>query len=139
MPQYFAYPDHILWIKVAGVLERKIVGLEATLNRARQELAEVVDQAGRLRSEATHLMPVSKAGTSIHLTPAERRIADLLVEGKANSQIAQELNITVATVKTHVRTILRKLDIRSRWQISEALMLLPAGAAAANELRPEYR
>lgn len=50
------------------------------------------------------------------LTPQQRRVLDLLSEGKFNKQIAFELKVTEATIKAHLSQIFRKLDVRSRTQ-----------------------
>lgn len=50
------------------------------------------------------------------LTPRERDVLRLLARGVTNDEIATELVIEVATVKTHVNRILAKLDLRSRAQ-----------------------
>lgn len=50
------------------------------------------------------------------LTPQQARILKLVCEGKLNKQIAYDLSITEATVKTHMTAILRKLGARSRTQ-----------------------
>jgi NarL family two-component system response regulator LiaR len=48
------------------------------------------------------------------LTPREREVLGLVVEGYANKQIARRLLITEKTVKTHVSSILRKLGVADR-------------------------
>jgi two-component system nitrate/nitrite response regulator NarL len=48
------------------------------------------------------------------LTPREREILDCLTRGKSNKAIAQELAISVDTVKLHVRNVLIKLNLSSR-------------------------
>ena len=48
------------------------------------------------------------------LTNRELEILTLLAEGKSNKLIARELNISEGTVKTHVKSILEKLDATSR-------------------------
>jgi DNA-binding NarL/FixJ family response regulator len=50
------------------------------------------------------------------LTPREREILRLVVNGLSNAEIGQELYISETTVKTHVTHILRKLDLRDRVQ-----------------------
>ena len=48
------------------------------------------------------------------LTSAESRVLRLLVRGLSNREICDELFVSHDTVKTHVRRILRKLDVGSR-------------------------
>ena len=54
------------------------------------------------------------------LTIRELQILHLLGESKSNKEIAQEINRSPQTVKTHVRNLYRKMNISSRrqaWQI----------------------
>jgi two-component system nitrate/nitrite response regulator NarL len=48
------------------------------------------------------------------LTPRETTILKIIAEGKTNKDIARALNITEATVKVHVKNLLKKLSLRSR-------------------------
>ena len=48
------------------------------------------------------------------LTPTETRILRQIVAGKANKEIAYELNISENTVKTHVKNIFEKLGVSDR-------------------------
>ncbi|MEV4511762.1 response regulator transcription factor [Dactylosporangium sp. NPDC049525] len=50
------------------------------------------------------------------LTPREREILQLIGRGLSNTDIAGELVISMATVKTHVRHLLQKLALRDRAQ-----------------------
>lgn len=50
------------------------------------------------------------------LTERELEILLLIAEGKSNQDIAEELYITVKTVKTHVSSILSKLNVSDRTQ-----------------------
>ena len=52
------------------------------------------------------------------LTPAERRVLDELREGGTNAEIAARLGIGAETVKTHVSTMLAKLDLSDRQQLA---------------------
>ena len=48
------------------------------------------------------------------ISDREREILRLLAEGATNLQIAQQLNISVNTVKVHVRNIFGKIGVTSR-------------------------
>ena len=52
------------------------------------------------------------------LTEREQAVARLLAQGASNRQIAEALVITENTVKTHVRNVLKKLELRSRGQLA---------------------
>jgi len=52
------------------------------------------------------------------LTTREREVAMAVGEGKANAEIAQELYMSVATVKAHVSRIMVKLDVQNRVNIA---------------------
>jgi len=48
------------------------------------------------------------------LTPAERKILQMIVGGNSNKQIAYELNVSENTVKTHVKNVFEKLGVSDR-------------------------
>lgn len=50
------------------------------------------------------------------LTPQQFRVLRMVSEGQLNKQIAYQLNISEATVKSHVSAILQKLGVNSRTQ-----------------------
>ncbi len=60
-------------------------------------------------------------GRLAELSAAERRVAQLVVVGKRNREIAAELGVSVKSVEWHVSHILRKLSISSRTQLADAL------------------
>jgi LuxR family transcriptional regulator, maltose regulon positive regulatory protein len=54
------------------------------------------------------------------LSPQEQRVLRLLAAGRSNPEIAQELVVSVNTVKTQVQSIYRKLNVKSRWEARDA-------------------
>ncbi len=63
-----------------------------------------------------------EAGRSLpnpeRLTPREREVAILVAQGLTNQEIADELDISFATARSHLHHILTKLDLRSRTQLA---------------------
>ncbi|WP_108817005.1 LuxR C-terminal-related transcriptional regulator [Loktanella sp. Alg231-35] len=54
------------------------------------------------------------------LTRRQREVADLIVQGQSNKDIALSLGISVATVKDHVHGILQRLQLPSRVAVMAA-------------------
>jgi two-component system, NarL family, response regulator LiaR len=52
------------------------------------------------------------------LSAREQQILQLIVEGYSNPQIAADLNLSVSTIKTHIRGIMNKLVVQRRVQIA---------------------
>ena len=60
--------------------------------------------------------PASK--TSVLLTERQMKVVEEIRLGKANKQIAYELNMSEHTVKVHLRHIMRKLKARNRTEVA---------------------
>jgi DNA-binding NarL/FixJ family response regulator len=61
--------------------------------------------------------PSDTAATKLdQLTDREREILKLIAQGRSNAELAKQLFLSEATVKTHVSAILRKLAVRDRVQ-----------------------
>jgi DNA-binding NarL/FixJ family response regulator len=87
---------------------------QATLAReaARQLQAEPL--LAEIRALGLAAAPARVTGGSDALTSRERGVLALLMEGRTNRQIAQQLYISEKTVSVHVSNILAKLGVGSR-------------------------
>ena len=79
-------------------------------SRARRLLDRVGELPMRVHNEALST-----------LTRAERRVAGLAVDGLTNRQIAERLVVSVKAVEWHLSRVYRKLGIRSRAALVEAI------------------
>ena len=69
------------------------------------------------KPDNTEIMPsMHTMETKTKLTERENEVLKLLVQGKSNTQIAQELIVSVHTAKAHVCSILQKLCVDDRVQ-----------------------
>jgi DNA-binding CsgD family transcriptional regulator len=115
---------------------KSLVELGAALRRSGQqgasrehlrrglELAEVCDatpvvQRARteLRASGARLPRTAPSGIAA-LTPSERRVVDLALDGRSNQEIAQALYVTTKTVEAHLTRVYRKLHVTGRAGLS---------------------
>jgi len=80
------------------------LGAESWAERAREELGAI---GGRTRSEG--------------LTAAERRVADLVADGRTNAEVAATLFLAERTVASHLTHVYAKLGVRSRTELARKL------------------
>lgn len=81
----------------------------------------LVDALRKVRSGLRFLPPpivrsLADRTPNSDLSPREREVLSLMVHGKSNKEIANELGITEATVKCHVSVILLRLGVTDRTQ-----------------------
>ena len=69
---------------------------------------------GEIQAGLAAAIRSNAAGARIHLTPREREVLGGLAEGKSAPQIASELHVSPATVKTHLKTLYEKLGVSDR-------------------------
>ena len=88
----------------------------------REELFQCIREvnAGKTVVPAAIAAKLASRLPSEELTPREMEVLRLLSEGKPNKLIATAMSITEVTVKSHVQSIFRKLNVLSR---TEAIAL----------------
>ena len=57
-----------------------------------------------------------------HLTPAQRRVAELVLQGQSTRQIVLALGIGVHTVQDHLKTVFDKMGVGSRRELVAMLL-----------------
>ncbi|WP_167815197.1 LuxR C-terminal-related transcriptional regulator [Sporolactobacillus shoreae] len=78
--------------------------IRSLLSRFRNKIGELTeDQASVVVNPLTDL-----------LTEQESNVLQLIVRGMKNKEIAEKLNISYGTVKTHINNVYSKLDVHSR-------------------------
>ena len=63
------------------------------------------------------------------LTPREREVMKLLVDGKTTKEIAYDLHLSARTVEAHRRTVLRKMNVTSAAQLVRVVIATPGGGS----------
>ncbi|TAL10531.1 MAG: response regulator transcription factor [Nitrospirae bacterium] len=81
----------------------------------------------RLRG-ATTAAGLSVHDSELNLSPREREIVDLLVQGKSNKEMADQLCLSGDTIKAHLQHIFRKIGVSSRL---EAVVFFLTGRRAS--------
>ena len=113
--------EHARTLLVYGTILRRVMRRKA----AREALDEALAIFERLpapvwadtaRGELARIGGRTASGAE--LTEAERRIADLVVVGKSNKEVAAALFISVHTVQGALKRIFRKLDVHSRTELA---------------------
>lgn len=106
----------------------QLLALGATACLGREVQARDVLNAIHLASRGMHVLPhgdsayangatLAGAGHDI-LTPRERDVLDELALGRSNGEIAAALSVSVETVRTHARSVFRKLGVHNRRELA---------------------
>ena len=112
---------------------RALLALGVTRRRARQKRAardaielaaaafEEMGAAGWARRARDELGAIGGRTRSEGLTPAERRVADLVADGRTNAEVAATLFLAERTVASHLTHVYAKLGVRSRTELARKL------------------
>jgi DNA-binding CsgD family transcriptional regulator len=105
----------------AGELERAVQQLDLCgAVRYRQEAERELRQLGRAVYRRTRPGKLEGSGVET-LTQRETQVARLIVDRRTNPEIASELFLSIKTIESHLRSIFRKLDVSSRYEVARAV------------------
>lgn len=95
----------------------------STASEIAQAIRETYNGKHFIEEEVSTIMEEKreeKHRTHLHdqLTNRENEVVQLIAKGYTNQEIADELFITLKTVKTHVSNILSKLEVEDRTQVA---------------------
>ena len=101
------------WLSENGYIEEAVSHLQA--GGAAENAEKIAAQIGRV---ALPLLNGQSPYTDLEdpLTVREQEILVQLVEGKSNKEIGEKLYISIDTVKSHLKRIFQKLEVKSRLQ-----------------------
>src|SRR6266516_4046809 len=119
-----------------------------------------IDGSGQLRGVRAQHLPLRSGGTIVgvlilafdaprqpsgpvglepqpRLTPRQREILDLIAAGLSTSEIAKQLTLSTETVRNHLRSLFRALNVHTRLEATAAARRL--GLLAPRALGPQRR
>jgi DNA-binding NarL/FixJ family response regulator len=102
-----AAPQEIVEAVLRVAADESVLSAQST--RQLMDYVSSTDRDGRREAAVTTLSV---------LTGRERDVALAVAQGKSNAEIADELDLGLATVKTHLTRALRKLDLNNRVQLA---------------------
>jgi DNA-binding CsgD family transcriptional regulator len=114
---------------VAGTIWRRF----KQKRRARESLEQALETFERLQTPLwadkarAELSRIGfRAAEPGGLTPTEQRIAELVVAGRTNQEIADELFVSIRTVEANLTRSYRKLGVRSRTELVARMREAPS-------------
>ena len=89
---------------------------------SRQLTMRLIEGLRRVRVDGAGMRPIRSP-----LTPREWEVLDLLCQERSTDDIADALVLSVETVRSHIKSVLRKLGVRSRQDAIKAAARLRSG------------
>ena len=120
------------WVAKTGSLQDLVGAIRAVRDGHGWYPEEHVGALLRALRRSTEGTPVH-LGLPAALSPREREVLGYLLAGGRDSEIAASMRLSLTTVRTHVRNLLRKLGVHSR--VDAARMAAVAGWSPARPAR----
>jgi sigma-54 dependent transcriptional regulator, acetoin dehydrogenase operon transcriptional activator AcoR len=144
--------DHdVLWEWVSRVVARQPLPAEIALSSGTwvvrsiepcRDGGQLIGATLRLQTASSYATGRSRGGPLgagdrprfgwASLTATERRIAELVAEGKTNRQVAAQVYLSFHTVGFHLRQVFRKLEIGSRVELTRLVLQRTADHEASS-------
>jgi DNA-binding CsgD family transcriptional regulator len=111
-----------IWAAISGI--RQGAGMAVTTVPTRVGMVSIEASPGGDDGSVALVVSSPQASeaflspTGWHLTPAEERVAALVVQGQGNREIAEHLSVSEHTVEWHLRRIFEKVGVTSRVQLA---------------------
>lgn len=95
--------------------EELVAQVESTL----KQVNRLKEQSGQKKGtkQTTTVIP-----HDVNLTPTEQKVIQLLAQGMANQEIAQQLNVSKRTIESHVSNMLNKTSLHNRTELARWAM-----------------
>jgi DNA-binding CsgD family transcriptional regulator len=122
VPQPFELGRTLL---VKGEVERRAKQKRAARGSLEEALRIFEELGARLWAERAGAELERVGGAAVGpagLTPTERRVVDLVAQGKTNREVADALFISIKTVEANLSRAFHKLGVRSRAELIRAIV-----------------
>jgi CRP/FNR family transcriptional regulator, cyclic AMP receptor protein len=118
------------WLQLSGdadLLLSALLDLQASpdpavRDQARAQAARLVQLAAPHEPDAPAARRAGGRDPFALLTPAERRVSELVGEGLSNPAIAEQLVVSRHTIESHLKHVFAKLGIRTRVELAAAVL-----------------
>jgi PAS domain S-box-containing protein len=105
-------------IGTSKVTDAPVVVVDANGDRLSVEISSVPlvhgDHVVGVFGQVTDLVERPHEHQELQLTPRQAEVLDLLERGRSTRQIAEELHLSIETVRNHIRHLLRAMGAHSR-------------------------
>ncbi|TVQ43605.1 MAG: DNA-binding response regulator [Gloeocapsa sp. DLM2.Bin57] len=95
--------------------EELVAQVESTL----KQVNRLKEQSGQKKGTE---QPTIVIPHDVDLTPTEQKVIQLLAQGMANQEIAQQLNVSKRTIESHVSNMLNKTTLHNRTELARWAM-----------------
>jgi DNA-binding NarL/FixJ family response regulator len=123
-------PSQLDFIELAEAGASGLIFIDASIEVFLETIRSVVrgskvlppSLAGSLFSQVIERARKKETGKPVNevwMTKREREVIPLIADGLSNKEIAQRLNVSIYTVKSHVHSALDKLSLHSRVQVAK--------------------